>query len=364
MRRGGRENACKVWAPARPAALTSVWDQEFVQPRKASSSSGSRPTRPATNKTPNCPSVNDIRYVLLKCLNARLVFYLAEEKSKMRNRGKRGGRRVGCIVCGRLTVPSLPLLLCCVLDQTFAWVAGTNPARGSSFFLLLIAQAQTCCLLPHVGPRPFILVRHLVNLLAFAMFTSWSLSSPGLFQAEGFFKSAISVLGVWSVLQPCGGGGSGESSGASVRYCIHFTMWSFQSFANLNVHCFCLLLTCCMLWSWFVFCLVCVCVCLFWSCVFVSWVFYPFFFMRLITMILFLASACLSVHLGRSFEASPSWHVTLVTRWTSAPSTSARGRCSWANWTRTARDCGMTTTTRTRWGEPAAALLTQQTCLI
>lgn len=136
----------------------------------------------------------------------------------------------------------------------------------------------------------------------------------------------------------------------------------FTVIANLNVHCFCLLLTCCMLWSWFVFCLVCVCV--FVLVLYLRlWVFYPFF-CEVITMILFLASAYLSVHLGRSFEASPSWHVTLVTRWTSAPSTSVRGRCSWANWTRTVRDCGMTTTTRTRWGKHAADLLTQQICII
>jgi hypothetical protein len=32
----------------------------------------------------------------------QICFYLAEEKSKMMNRGERGGRRVGCIVCGRL----------------------------------------------------------------------------------------------------------------------------------------------------------------------------------------------------------------------------------------------------------------------
>ena len=56
-----------------------------------------------------------------------------------------------------------------------------------------------------------------------------------------------------------------------------------------------------------------------------------------------------SVHLGRSFGASLSWPVTLVTRWTSARLIFAQGRCWWASWTRTARDCDMTTTARTRW---------------
>lgn len=113
------------------------------------------------------------------------------------------------------------------------------------------------------------------------------------------------------------------------------------------------LVACCGRWF------VCLSVCVFWSPV--SGGFIPFH--QVITIIRFLASSCLSVHLGRSFEASPSWHVTLVTRWTSAPSTFARGRCSWANWTRTVRDCGMTTTTRTRWDEDAADLLTQQLCI-
>lgn len=66
-------------------------------------------------------------------------------------------------------------------------------------------------------------------------------------------------------------------------------------------------------------------------------------------MCIFLSSTDPPVHLGRSFGASLSWPVTLVTRWTSAPSTSARGRCWWASWTRTGRGCAMTTTTRTRW---------------
>lgn len=64
-------------------------------------------------------------------------------------------------------------------------------------------------------------------------------------------------------------------------------------------------------------------------------------------------SASLPVHLGRSFGASLSWPVTLVTRWTSVPLISAQGRCWWASWTRTARDCAMITTTRTRWEKQA-----------
>lgn len=49
-------------------------------------------------------AVNPILFLIEVTQLQQVCFYLAEEKSKMRNRGKRGGRRVGCIVCGRLTV--------------------------------------------------------------------------------------------------------------------------------------------------------------------------------------------------------------------------------------------------------------------
>lgn len=136
--------------------------------------------------------------------------------------------------------------------------------------------------------------------------------------------------------------------------CIHFTKCSS---AHLDVSCFSLLLlTCCMLSS------VCytflspgvVSVC------FLSFVFsvsvWPLFLLRgSANMVFFfffprLISASSSlVHLGRSFGASLSWPVTLVTRWTSALLISARGRCWWASWTRIARDCDTITTARTRW---------------
>lgn len=61
----------------------------------------------------------------------------------------------------------------------------------------------------------------------------------------------------------------------------------------------------------------------FFSCLFLT-----SFLCETITIMWFLVSAHLPVHLGRSSGASLSWPVTLATRWTSAPSISARGRCS------------------------------------
>lgn len=69
-------------------------------------SGSSRPSRPF-DKAKLSVTFSDISLFLIKVNQQRQIcFHLAEEKSKMRNRGKRGGRRVGCIVCGRLTVQS------------------------------------------------------------------------------------------------------------------------------------------------------------------------------------------------------------------------------------------------------------------
>lgn len=155
MRWGGRENAVKFGSQLHSPVLGSG----VCPSAQASSSSGSRLTRPAMNKTLICPQPM-IFSVLLKCINVRPVFYLAEEKSKMRNRGKRGGRRVGCIVCGRLTVPSYPVpVLCARSDICMSYWHVS--AHGSPF----------CCSslrLKHiVAPTRVVatihLVRHLVN---------------------------------------------------------------------------------------------------------------------------------------------------------------------------------------------------------
>ena len=132
--------------------------------------------------------------------------------------------------------------------------------------------------------------------------------------------------------------------------------------------CFCLPLTCCMSWALLVVLLSAVYVFEVWPVSFISLCLQhrsvfsadvfcsdQFVFIRRDCSITVSShpdpSSPLPVHLGRNFGASLSWPVTLVTRWTSAPSTSARGRCWWASWTRTVRDCDTTTTTRTRWDE-------------
>lgn len=172
---GGRENAVKLGS--QPGQLHSpVLGSGVCPATQASSSSGSRLTRPAINKALVCPKPM-IFYVLLKCINARLVFYLAEEKSKMRNRGKRGGRRVGCIVCGRLTVPSYRCYCAVLLDQTFAWVTGTYPPTVLPF--VAHCSGSNILLLPHVGLQRFIWW-DIWWIVSIAMFTSWSLSSPGV----------------------------------------------------------------------------------------------------------------------------------------------------------------------------------------
>lgn len=155
---GGREKAVKLGS--QPGQLHSPVFGSGVCPATQASSSGSRLTRPAMNKDLVCPKPM-IFYVLLKCINARLVFYLAEEKSKMRNRGKRGGRRVGCIACGRLTVPSYRCSCAVLLDQTFAWVNWHVSAHGSSFCCSLLRLKHIVA--PTRGVATIHLVRHLVN---------------------------------------------------------------------------------------------------------------------------------------------------------------------------------------------------------
>lgn len=64
----------------------------------------------------------------------------------MRNRGKRGGRRVGCIVCGRLTVQSL-LVLTVVCDVRYICMSYEHVSTHSS--LLVIVQTKDS-VAPHV----------------------------------------------------------------------------------------------------------------------------------------------------------------------------------------------------------------------
>lgn len=81
-------------------------------------------------------------YFPVKWINKpQICSHLAEEKSKMRNRGKRGGRRVGCIVCGRLNVQSYWCSLWCVMLDAFAWVTLAR-IHPQLFLCLVISQAQ------------------------------------------------------------------------------------------------------------------------------------------------------------------------------------------------------------------------------
>lgn len=275
----------------------------------------------------------------------QICSHLAEEKSKMRNRGKRGGRRVGCIVCGRLNVQSYWCSLWCVMLDAFAWVTLAR-IHPQLFLCLVISQAQDDAVAPPSSGALMFPPWNiwLVLVLPCSHCDHWwrrvgcsYTCSVYIFHMCPFFLRRVQLVGRW------------QSQGA---VCIHFTKCSS---AHLDVSCFSLLpLTCCMLSSvcytflcrlcvffvfrvfslgvTFVFC---------WEAV-LTWCFF-LFFPRLIS-----ASSSL-VHLGRSFGASLSWPVTLVTRWTSALLISARGRCWWASWTRIARDCDTITTARTRW---------------
>lgn len=71
---------------------TSVSSSQFVLLR-------SPPPPPPPHRSPSTPFSSSFATEVTQ--QRQTCFHLAEEKSKMRIRGQTGGRRVGCIVCGR-----------------------------------------------------------------------------------------------------------------------------------------------------------------------------------------------------------------------------------------------------------------------
>lgn len=284
-------------------------------------------------------------YFPVKWINKpQICSHLAEEKSKMRNRGKRGGRRVGCIVCGRLNVQSYWCSLWCVMLDAFAWVTLAR-IHPQLFLCLVISQAQDdAAAAPSSGALMFPPWNiWLVLVLPCSHCDHWWRRVGCSYTCSVYiFICAHFSWDVCSLLV----GDRAKVESASISQSAHPLIW--MSPASL---CCCWLVACCRLCVT-LFCVVSVC--------FLSFVFsvsvWPLFLLRGSANLFFffffpcLISASSSlVHLGRSFGASLSWPVTLVTRWTSALLISARGRCWWASWTRIARDCDTITTARTRW---------------
>lgn len=74
----------------------------------------------------------------------QICFHLAEEKSKMRIRGQAGGRRVGCIVCGR---PPRTLLLLCDVRHVCMTLLARGPPTVCLYLLdvvVPIASSAAC----------------------------------------------------------------------------------------------------------------------------------------------------------------------------------------------------------------------------